>query len=101
MIDTPSCALATYDSHFESCRVAEFLYLANRAPAEDLERDAVLKRLKERNFGFKLFIRTFIQVCAYHLRSSLGSNSFSFDVINSSPFQVSLGTKRRRSSFSS
>ena len=60
------------------------------APAGDLERDAFLKRRKERNFGFKLFIRTFIQVCAYRFQSSLGSNSFSFDVVNSLPFQMRL-----------
>jgi len=56
----------------------------------DLTRDDVLKRRKERNFGFKLFIRAFIQVCAYHFGSSLGSNSFSFEVINSLPFQLKL-----------
>jgi hypothetical protein len=60
------------------------------APAGDLERDAFLKRRKERNFGFKLFIRTFIQVCAYRFQSSLGSNAFSFDVVNSLPFQMRL-----------
>ncbi len=59
-------------------------------PAKDLKRDEVLKRRKERNFGFKLFIRTFIQVCAYHFGHSLGSNSFSFDVVNSLPFQTRL-----------
>ena len=56
----------------------------------DLRRDDILKRRKERNFGFKLFMRTFIQVCAYHFRTSLGSNSFSFDVINSASFQTKL-----------
>ena len=63
---------------------------APSAPAGDLERDGFLKRRKERNFGFKLFIRTFIQVCAYRFQSSLGSNSFSFDVVNSLPFQRRL-----------
>jgi hypothetical protein len=56
----------------------------------DLGRDGILKRRKERNFGFKLFMRTFIQVYAYHSRISLGSNSFSFDVINSASFQTKL-----------
>jgi hypothetical protein len=50
----------------------------------------VLKRQKERSFGFKLFIRTFIQVCAYYFQFSLGSNSLSFDVVNSLPFQTKL-----------
>lgn len=53
-------------------------------------RDEILKRRKERNFGFKLFIRTFIQVCTYHFGYSLGSNSFSFDVVNSLAFQRML-----------
>jgi hypothetical protein len=56
----------------------------------DLGRDDILKRRKERNFGFKLFMRTFIQVYAYHSRISLGSNSFSFDVINGATFQTKL-----------
>jgi hypothetical protein len=60
------------------------------APAGDLERDNFLKRRKERNFGFKLFIRTFIQVCAYRFGFSLGSNSFSFEVVNSLPFRNGL-----------
>lgn len=55
---------------------------------DGLERDDVLKRRKERNFGFKLFIRTFIQVCAYRFSYSPGSNTFSFDVVNSLPFQM-------------
>jgi hypothetical protein len=52
------------------------------------EHDDVLRRRKERNFGFKLFLRTFIQVCAYHFKWSLGSNSLSFDVVNSLAFQT-------------
>jgi hypothetical protein len=53
-------------------------------------RDDILKRRKERNFGFKLFIRTFIQVCAYHFGTSLGSNAFSFEVVNNLSFQIKL-----------
>ncbi len=55
-----------------------------------LERDEALERRKERNFGFKLFLRVFIQVCAYRFGYSLGSNSFSFDVVNSLPLQMKL-----------
>lgn len=58
---------------------------------EDLERDDILKRQKERNFGFKLFIRTFIQVCAYRFNYSPGSNTFSFEVVNGLPFQMRFG----------
>jgi hypothetical protein len=61
------------------------------APAE-MPRDEVLRRKKERNFGFKLFIRTFIQVCAYRFDYSIGSNSFSFEVLNNSLLQHQLKT---------
>jgi Protein of unknown function DUF262 len=52
-----------------------------------LVRDDVLKRRKERNFGFKLFIRTFVQVATYYRAQSLGTNSPSFEVVNSPAFQ--------------
>jgi hypothetical protein len=55
-----------------------------------LERDDMLKRRKERNFGFKLFIRAFVQVCAYHFGKPLGNGSFSFGVVNSPSFQKTL-----------
>lgn len=54
---------------------------------DKLNRDDVLSRKKERNFGFKLFIRLFIQVCNYHFGFSSGSSSLSFDVINSNSFK--------------
>ena len=54
------------------------------------ERDDILKRRKERNFGFKLFIRAFVQVCAYHFGKPLGNGSFSFGVVNSPLFQEKL-----------
>lgn len=50
-------------------------------------RDEVLRREKERAFGFKLFIRTFVQVAAYDLDVSVGSSAFSFDAVRSSPFR--------------
>jgi len=65
------------------------------SPDQSLGRDEVLKRRKERNFGFKLFIRTFIQVCSYHFGISLGANSFSFDVVKSSPFQTALKEREK------
>lgn len=49
-------------------------------------RNEVLKREKERNFGFKLFIRIFILICNYHFGFSLGSSSLSFSVLWSSTF---------------
>lgn len=70
--------------------VFESIHERSDVSTEGFKRDNILKRRKERNFGFKLFIRTFIQVCAYHFGSSLGSNSFSFEVINNLPFQMRL-----------
>lgn len=49
-------------------------------------RNVVLKREKERNFGFKLFIRIFILVCNYHFGYSIGSSSLSFSVVWSNRF---------------
>ena len=54
------------------------------------ERDDILKRQKERSFGFKLFMRTFVQVCAYHFGYSVGSSSFSFSVVEGTGFQRRL-----------
>ena len=47
-----------------------------------IDRNEYLKRQKERAFGFKLFIRTLIQVFTYHTGYSIGSNAFSFDLVN-------------------
>jgi hypothetical protein len=55
-----------------------------------LSRDGVLRRRKERAFGFKLILRTFIQTCAYHFGHSLGSNPLSFDVVDSPAFRGDL-----------
>jgi hypothetical protein len=59
-------------------------------PAEELDRDDVLARKKERSFGFKLFIRALVQVCSYHLDYSIGSSGFSFDVVARADFQQKL-----------
>ena len=53
-------------------------------------RDDILQRRKEKAFGFKLILRTFIQVCAYHFGYSLGSNSVSFDVVDRPVFRRDL-----------
>ena len=46
-------------------------------------RDDLLKRQRERSFGFKLYLRTFVQVCNYHFARSSGSQDLSFGVIDS------------------
>lgn len=46
------------------------------------ERDEFLHREKEHHFGFKLFMRTFVQVWAYHSDRGVGSSAFSFDSLN-------------------
>lgn len=53
-----------------------------------MERDCVLKRQKERSFGFSLFVRTFVQVCAYHFGSQSKSLAFSFDYVWSDDFSA-------------
>ena len=67
-----------------------FVHTHPDKPVKDPDRDEVLKRRKERNFGFKLFIRAFIQVSTYRFGISLGSNSLSFEVVNSLAFQTRL-----------
>ena len=37
-----------------------------------------------------MFIRTFVQVCAYHFGYSVGSSSFSFNVVEGKNFQKKL-----------
>lgn len=53
-------------------------------------RDDALRRRKESAFGFKLFVRTFVQVAAYHMGYSLGSSGFSFDLLESEGFHRHL-----------
>lgn len=56
-------------------------------------RDDMLKRRKERAFGFKLIIRTFIQLCAYHFNYSTRS-VFSFDAVDDTRFRTDIGRVR-------
>ncbi|MBI4179507.1 DUF262 domain-containing protein [bacterium] len=51
-----------------------------------IQRDDVLRRGQERSFGFKLFIRVFLQVCHHHFGYSLGKSSFSFDIAKKESF---------------
>ena len=45
------------------------------------EKNQSKKRLKENQFGFKLFIRTFILVCNYHFNHIIKSKDLSLDVL--------------------
>ncbi|MEO8681583.1 MAG: DUF262 domain-containing protein [Vicinamibacterales bacterium] len=55
-----------------------------------MDRDALLKRQEERAFGFKLFVRVFLQVCQYHLGYRQGRSSFSFDLVGRDDFQAAF-----------
>lgn len=57
---------------------------------EAVQRDDVLRRGQERSFGFKLFIRVFLQVCHHHFGYSMGRNSFSFDIAKKDSFRRRL-----------
>lgn len=59
---------------------------AGASDIDHLRRDDVMKRQKENRFGFKLFIRTFIQVSNYHLCRSTGSQYLSFNVVHGDSF---------------
>lgn len=59
----------------------------------DASRDAVLERAQERAFGFKLFIRMFLQVCHHHFGYSLGKNAFSFDIAQKDSFLRKLADR--------
>lgn len=59
---------------------------------DTLGRDEVLQRKRERSFGFRLFIRAFIQAASFHFHYSIGSNGLSFNVIESSSFHSALNT---------
>lgn len=47
-----------------------------------LARDEVLRRTRENRFGFKLFMRAFVQAASHHMGFSLGSSGLSFEVLN-------------------
>ncbi len=55
-----------------------------------LERDDLMQRMKEKNFGFKLFMRTFVQTCNFHFDQGLVSGGFSFDTLNRPKIQKKL-----------
>lgn len=75
----------------ELARVFEIVHGKIEASAgkKDIERqarDQVLKRQQERAFGFKLFIRVFLQVCQHHLGFRQGKSEYSFDLANKGYF---------------
>ncbi len=45
------------------------------------DRDEGLRREQERRFGFKLFVRVFVQYWVYHCRDTKGENSLSFELL--------------------
>lgn len=55
-----------------------------------LMRDDVLRRAQERSFGFKLFMRAFVQSASHHFGRSIGSSTLSFGVVDGRDFQESL-----------
>jgi hypothetical protein len=56
-----------------------------------LARDDVMKREREQAFGFKLFIRVFMQVAQYHLAYPKGRTEFSFEIADRPPFITAFG----------
>lgn len=83
---------STYD---ELARVFDAVHGRASTDAADkqgarLDRDEVLERQKERAFGFKLFIRVFLQVCSHHLGYRQSRGDFSFDLTNRGRFLASL-----------
>ena len=53
---------------------------------ESIDRDEAMRRMNERSFGFKLFIRVFILAASYHTERPLGSGSLSFRVLQDTKF---------------
>lgn len=61
-----------------------------------LARDDVMKREREQAFGFKLFIRVFMQVAQYHLAYPKGRTEFSFEIADRLPFTTAFGRLEKR-----
>ena len=79
---------STYD---ELSRVFETIHGsidagAGKKGAERQDRDQVLRRQQERAFGFKLFIRVFLQVCQHHLGFRQGKSEYSLELANKEYF---------------
>ena len=55
-----------------------------------LLRDDALRRARERSFGFKLFMRVFVQAACVHLNRSVGTQGLPFELLERSDFAKSL-----------
>jgi hypothetical protein len=65
-------------------RLREFLRRIH--PEKDtVSRSDMLRREKEKSFGFKLWLRTLVQVCNYYFAKPQGTRDLSFEFINNSP----------------
>jgi len=79
----------TYD---ELAKVFRAVHGARNEAASDVQRngrdprDEVLQRQKERAFGFKLFIRVFLQVCQHHFGLQQSRADFSFEIADKTAF---------------
>ncbi len=88
-VDAEEIAYATLVSLFpDTPKQIERIFNKFHGPeiTKELHRDSIFQRIKEQHFGFKLFIRTFVQVCSYHFDLSLGSSGFSFAILESDTF---------------
>lgn len=68
----------------------------NGGCAGSLERDDLLQRERERMFGFKLFIRTLVQVCAFHVGRPRPRGGWPMELLASPGFEAVLKVARRR-----
>lgn len=73
-------------------RLFQDIHGSRSGGSEVAQHDDVLQRRKERSFGFKLFLRTFVQVASYHTGYSIGSSAFSFDQLASDGFHRPLSS---------
>lgn len=65
----------------------------NHVKTTDMARDDYLKRMKEHSFGFKQYIRLFIQVCKYHLGSERKTNLFALSEVEDTTFSQIIKTE--------
>lgn len=86
-VEAEEIAFATLVAH-HSKEINEFLeecYKNTKGSTDsdsNFSRKDYLKRVKEKNFGFKFFLRVLIQNLQYHRNVSSGNDRFSFDIIN-------------------
>jgi len=67
----------------------------NKDSTNDPSRDDYLQRKKENHFGFKLFIRFFIQLCNYHFGIEVNPSSMSFHIVENENFQKCMKNEER------